>query len=65
VLFALEAMHDAGLFHRDIRPDNLLVDDTGRVVLIDFAFGCDAYGEVSDASRYSRPLMSACPVVAL
>jgi serine/threonine protein kinase len=38
-LYVLEAMHNSGLRHRDIRPDNLLLFD-GSVMVIDFAFGC-------------------------
>ena len=37
IMKALEVMHDAGLVHRDISPDNLMLED-GRLRLIDF--GC-------------------------
>ena len=40
-LYVLEAMHNNGLRHRDIRPDNLLFFD-GSVMVIDFAFACAA-----------------------
>ncbi|MBV9868666.1 MAG: serine/threonine protein kinase [Abitibacteriaceae bacterium] len=33
---ALETLHNAGLLHRDIKPDNVIVTDVGRVVLFDF-----------------------------
>ncbi|MCU0904271.1 MAG: serine/threonine protein kinase [Tabrizicola sp.] len=36
MLSAVEFIHQAGILHRDISPDNILVDKTGNPILIDF-----------------------------
>lgn len=36
VIEALEKIHETGMIHRDISPDNLLIDEDGELVLIDF-----------------------------
>ena len=36
LLLAVEACHGSGVIHRDVKPDNILMDDRGRVFLADF-----------------------------
>ncbi|MEU6997758.1 protein kinase [Nonomuraea sp. NPDC046570] len=36
VLDALHGAHEAGVLHRDVKPENVLLADDGRVVLTDF-----------------------------
>ncbi len=33
---ALDTIHQAGIYHLDIKPDNIMVTSQGRIVLIDF-----------------------------
>ncbi len=36
LFYALEKLHDAGLIHRDISPDNIMLVDDGGIKLMDF-----------------------------
>jgi serine/threonine-protein kinase len=39
---AVSAVHEAGLLHRDVKPQNIMLAQDGRVVLMDFGTGHDA-----------------------
>ena len=52
ILEAVEYIHDRGILHRDISPDNILLDQNDEPVLIDFGAARE------EATRKSRVLSS-------
>lgn len=50
VFDALIAVHEAGLLHRDISPENIIISKTGRVMLIDFGAARRSTGNRDDAA---------------
>ena len=53
---ALKIVHQAGMLHRDIKPNNIIRCDDGRVVLVDFGLS-EKFDDGS--SRHTRPLDTA------
>lgn len=52
LLDAIEKVHELDLLHRDISPDNILIEPAGRPVLIDFG------AARGDASHHTRAVSS-------
>ena len=59
---AVSAVHAAGLLHRDIKAQNVMVADDGRLVLMDFGTGHDL-GSTSGGSVGGTPLYLAPEVL--
>jgi Tol biopolymer transport system component len=55
VCHALDAVHEAGLLHRDIKAQNVMRDERGRHVLMDFGAGRHA-GRLSSPDLAGTPL---------
>ncbi len=55
VIDALEVVHDAGMIHRDISPDNMVMGENGKLILIDFGAARDYVGSDSQMTVLLKP----------
>lgn len=60
LLAALEAAHESGLVHRDVKPENIMVTTGGDVKVTDFGIArmaeeSDATGEMIGTAPYASP----------
>ncbi len=58
LLIGLEAIHGAGLVHRDIKPGNIMLTRTGRVVLMDFGLARPVTDDRDHSIVGTRPYMA-------
>ena len=50
VVIGLDAIHQMGFLHRDVKPDNMLLDRKGHVKMADFGT-CMRMGKVCEYSK--------------
>ena len=61
---ALSAVHGAGLLHRDLKAHNVMREEGGRIVLMDFGAGRDASNAPGTGDYSGTPLYMAPEVLA-
>jgi len=60
---AVEACHDAGIFHRDLKPDNLLLNRKFQLKLADFDYSWNRNFEMNEEKKNDEELARMCGTI--
>ena len=55
VILAIEYMHGRGILHRDIKTENILIDENGYCLLADMGLSCFCEEVAADSTAFSAP----------
>ena len=58
ILLGVQALHKAGIFHRDLKIDNIVIDENYNPKICDFGFATDKTGKLIDTcgtKQYKAP----------
>ncbi|NYZ12167.1 serine/threonine protein kinase [Azospirillum sp. RWY-5-1] len=55
IMKALQAVHEAGLIHRDVSPDNIFITESGERKLLDFGAARQAAGQGAQLTVILKP----------
>ena len=59
LVLAIESVHRMGFIHRDIKPDNILIDKDGHIKLTDFGL-CTGFRWTHNSKYYQKGMLRIC-----
>ena len=63
VLLALEHLHDKGIIFRDLKPDNVVIDEEGNAMLTDFGLSKEGVFDKKQAKSFCGSVAYLAPEI--